>query len=262
MAWINAHDAFNPDTLNNAVIGIQSELGHHDSGLHRHAMAQILFTRQGCIKLTLNEGTLLCLLPPTRAAWIPAGVSHRAEMKNTVDYRSVWFQPSAFPSLPCSPAILNVSPLLHELLERISEQPWEARWDAVPLCYLAGLCAAEICAAAHEPMMLAMPRDKRLRHLSGNELPPTLQATAARSGASEKTISRIFRRDTGMSFQQWRQQWRLMKAVELLSTGQRITDTAQALGFSSDSAFVYFFRTMTGHTPGHYFSSYRFGGNG
>ena len=45
-----------------------------------------------------------------------------------------------------------------------------------------------------------------------------------------------------------------MKAVELLATGARITDTAQALDFASDSAFIYFFRTMTGMTPGRYFS--------
>ena len=38
-------------------------------------------------------------------------------------------------------------------------------------------------------------------------------------------------------------------------TGERITDTAQALDFASDSAFIYFFRTMTGMTPGRYFSA-------
>lgn len=35
---------------------------------------------------------------------------------------------------------------------------------------------------------------------------------ARTGGASEKTISRIFRRETGLSYQQWRQQWRLIKA--------------------------------------------------
>ncbi len=67
-----------------------------------------------------------------------------------------------------------------------------------------------------------------------------------------KTISRLFQRETGMSYQQWRQQWRLMKAVELLASGQRITDVAQALEFASDSAFIYFFRSQTGKTPGQY----------
>lgn len=46
-----------------------------------------------------------------------------------------------------------------------------------------------------------------------------------------------------------------MKAVELLATGKRITDASQALDFASDSAFIYFFRTMTGMTPGRYLSS-------
>ncbi len=46
-----------------------------------------------------------------------------------------------------------------------------------------------------------------------------------------------------------------MKAVEMLATGERITDTAMALDFASDSAFIYFFRTMTGMTPGRYFSA-------
>lgn len=110
-----------------------------------------------------------------------------------------------------------------------------------------------MCSAAQEPMMLALPQDKRLALLAGDALPPPLQQLAIRCGASEKTISRIFRRDTGMTYQQWRQQWRLMKAVELLATGARITDTAQALDFASDSAFIYFFRTMTGMTPGRYF---------
>jgi len=103
--------------------------------------------------------------------------------------------------------------------------------------------------------MIALPQDKRLAMVCGAALPPALGALAARCGASEKTISRLFRRDTGMTYQQWRQQWRLMKAVEMLATGERITDTAQALDFASDSAFIYFFRTMTGMTPGRYFSA-------
>lgn len=123
MARLDADAAFDPDALKSSLIGVQSALGNHDSGSHRHKMAQILFTRQGCVRLTLDDGALLCLLPPGRAAWIPAEVSHRAEMKNIVDYRSVWFQPQRYPQLPMQSAILNVVPLLRELLERISASP-------------------------------------------------------------------------------------------------------------------------------------------
>jgi len=68
-------------------------------------------------------------------------------------------------------------------------------------------------------------------------------------GASSRTIGRILRRDTGMSYQQWRQQWRLLRAVELLSTQRSISYTAYELGFASDSAFIAFFKKMTGTTP-------------
>ncbi|EMY7927391.1 AraC family transcriptional regulator [Klebsiella aerogenes] len=253
MAWLSADASFDPDIFNAPLIGVQATLnGDHDDGLHQHQMGQMLFTRQGCIRLTLNDGALLCMLPPTRAAWIPAGVTHRAEMQHIVDYRSVWFANDSYPQLPRQPAILNVTPLLRELLERISASPWDTDWRQGPALHLAALCVAEIGAAKHEPMMLTLPQDKRLRHLNGHEQPPLLQQLATQCGAGEKTISRLFQRETGMSYQQWRQQWRLMKAVELLSCGQRITDVAQALEFASDSAFIYFFRTQTGKTPGQY----------
>ena len=61
MAWLSADASFDPDTLNTPLIGVQSTLnGDHDDGLHRHQMGQMLFTRQGCIRLTLNDGALLC----------------------------------------------------------------------------------------------------------------------------------------------------------------------------------------------------------
>ena len=65
-----------------------------------------------------------------------------------------------------------------------------------------------------------------------------------------KTIGRIFLRETGMGYQQWRQQWRLMRAMELLATGRSLSYCAFESGFASDSAFIAFFKSMTGSTPG------------
>ena len=97
-----------PDTLNTPLIGVQSTLnGDHDDGLHRHQMGQMLFTRQGCIRLTLNDGALLCTADPRGVD--PAGVTHRAQMQHIVDYRSVWFANTHYPELPAAPAILNVT---------------------------------------------------------------------------------------------------------------------------------------------------------
>ncbi|MGG2099389.1 hypothetical protein [Stenotrophomonas sp. NRRL B-14846] len=56
----------------------------------------MLYTRQGCTRLTY--GDRISLLPPARAAWIPGGLRHRAQMRLAVDYRSLYFEATLSPS--------------------------------------------------------------------------------------------------------------------------------------------------------------------
>ncbi|MCG6289669.1 helix-turn-helix domain-containing protein, partial [Vibrio vulnificus] len=79
--------------------------------------------------------------------------------------------------------------------------------------------------------------------------PPPPPPPPKQVGASSKTITRLFKQDTGMSYQEWRQQWRVLKAIELLSTPLPVSEVAHQLAFSSDSAFIAFFKKQTGQTP-------------
>ncbi|UWF47469.1 helix-turn-helix transcriptional regulator [Pseudomonas sp. N3-W] len=250
MAWLDAHDSFDPDRYGAPVIGIASTLGDHDSGLHRHARGQLLFARQGCTRITLAQQ--LCLLPPSRAAWIPPGVVHRAVMQQSVDYRSIWLTPALCADLPQQVCVIEVSPLLRAVLEPMAAADFDTDWQQGKHAHLLGLCLSEIADAAQQPMLLPLPRDKRLAPLlaTPEQLPPELQVLERQIGASGRTIGRIFQRETGMSYQQWRQQWRLMRAMELLTIGRNIGYCAFELGFASDSAFIAFFKDMTGITPG------------
>jgi AraC-like DNA-binding protein len=250
MAWLDAHARFDPDAYLAPVIGIAATLGNHDSGLHEHQRGQLLFTRQGCTRITLAQQ--LCLLPPSRAAWIPSGVRHRAVMQQSVDYRSIYLTPTLCAGLPQQVCVIEVSPLLRAVLEPIALADFDTDWQQDKFVHLLGLCLCEIREAAQQPMLLPLPWDKRLAPLlaSLDQLPPELQVLEAQIGASGRTIGRIFQRETGMSYQQWRQQWRLLRAIELLTTGRNIGYSAFELGFASDSAFIAFFKNMTGMTPG------------
>ncbi|RAI67215.1 AraC family transcriptional regulator [Pseudomonas fluorescens] len=250
MAWLDAHARFDPDSFCAPVIGIAATLSDHDSGVHRHQRGQLLFTRQGCTRITLAQQ--LCLLPPSRAAWIPGGVAHRAVMQQSVDYRSIYLSPALCANLPQQVCVIEVSALLRAVLESIAQADFDTDWQQGKYVHLLGLCLSEIREAPRQPMLLPLPSDKRLAPLlaAPEGLPPKLQALQEQVGASGRTIGRIFRRETGMSYQQWRQQWRLMRAIELLSTGRNIGYSAFELGFASDSAFIAFFKDMTGITPG------------
>ncbi|MCK1793156.1 AraC family transcriptional regulator [Pseudomonas violetae] len=252
MAWLDPHATFDPDSYCAPVIGIAATLGDHDSGLHQHQRAQLLFTRKGCTRITLAQQ--ICLLPPSRAAWIPAGVAHRAVMQQSVDYRSLYLSPALCVDLPQQVCVIEVSTLLGAVLEPMALADFDTDWHQGKHVHLLGLCLAEIRDAARQPMLLPLPWDKRLAPLlkTLEHLPPELQVLQTQTGASSRTITRIFQRETGMSYQQWRQQWRLMRAMELLSTGRNIGYCSFELGFGSDSAFIAFFREMAGVTPGNW----------
>ncbi|MDC9589979.1 helix-turn-helix transcriptional regulator [Xenorhabdus sp. XENO-10] len=264
MAWLQQSDHFDPDSLNDSlnvpVVGIAAEMGQHDSGFHQHDMGQLLFTKRGCIKITLANQ--LSILPPTRMAWIPPKTQHRAEMRGSVGYRSIYFDThylnahypnvSGIALISTQSEVLEATPLLQALLERIAISSFDSDWYQGKGKNLLAVFFDEIREARREPTLLQLPSDRRLARLSFEQLPPSLNVLATYIGASEKTITRIFQRETGMNYQQWRQQWRLVKAIELLAQNKTLSYVAQELGFANDSAFVTFFRKAMGRPPREY----------
>ena len=72
-------------------------------------------------------------------------------------------------------------------------------------------------------------------------------------GASERTLARLFLKETGVGFRQWRQRLRMLTAIERLAAGQDVTAVALDLGYSSSSAFIAMFKRELGETPGRFF---------
>lgn len=253
MAIINSTTVFNVDELPNSVIGIATTVTQHDSGVHLHQKNQLLYAPRGCMRISLNNQ--ICVLPPSRAAWIPANTPHSASMTNIVNYRSLYFRNTEEYQLSNGIKIVEVTELLKALIERMAFWEWDKKEEEQT--NTTALFFEELRAAKEEALQLRLPTDKRLsaflRQLKAPDaIAPPLNELQQEVGASSKTISRIFSKETGMSYQHWRQQWRLLKSIELLSNGLQVNDVAYQLAFSSDSAFIHFFRQHTGNTPMQY----------
>src|SRR3546814_5105177 len=98
---------------------------------------------------------------------------------------------------------------------------------------------------------LPQPRDARLRKICDRIAAAPHDNTTATQWAQTlhvdaKTIQRLFARETGMSFGQWRQQARLLTALERLAQGERVLDVALALGYASPGAFATMFQRKFG----------------
>ncbi|WP_407503276.1 AraC family transcriptional regulator [Elizabethkingia miricola] len=253
MAFLHQNDEFNADNRPENITGIASDMVMHDSGFHSHQKkVQLLYAPSGCMTVVTPEKQLI--LPPSKLLWIPAGEEHRVTFRNVVAYRSVYFSLKYVTEnhLPESIQVLSVNPLLGEIIERICFWPWDM--EEKEQRNILSVFKEELRTAPKESLVFSIPKDVRLQKkveewvLRISE-PPFLNVLSGEVGAGEKTISRIFIKETGLSYQEWRLQWRLHRAVELLSEGKTVGETAFELSFSSDSAFVDFFKKQTGATP-------------
>lgn len=252
MAWIAADEGFNPDEIDQPVIGIASKLVRHDSGNHRHQKGQLLFAEKGV--MTIRLGNILSVLPPQRVAWIPPEITHRVSLSNVVNYRSIYIDTDHYRGLPNQYNVWNVTPLLRAVLEVIALSSWQdMAWDEDSRAgHWLSVLWDELAEVPLNNIQLPFPVDYRLQHIDFNQLPAELNIIATMVGASEKTITRIFQRETGLGYQAWRQQWRLLKAIELLSEEYSLIEIGLQLGFSGDSSFGQFFKKMTGKSPRQY----------
>ena len=83
--------------------------------------------------------------------------------------------------------------------------------------------------------------------------PRPLDRIAQGVGASKRTLERIFRAETGVTFGQWRKQLRLLEALRQLAAGEPVTNVALRVGYESPSAFIAMFRNALGTTPSRYY---------
>ena len=237
------------------VVGYAADYptGHHIRR-HRHAAGQLIFAARGVMTVATAAGRWV--VPPERAVWVPPNVTHAIRMTGAVEMRTLYFGANAA-ALPDDCAVVQVSPLLRELILRVVAfaQPYartgrEARLVAVLL--------DEIAAAREAPLHLPMPRDERLLAITEKlAVDPgdkrSLAVWGRTVGASARTLARLFRRETGLGFAHWRQQARLLRALEQLAAGDPVTTVALDLGYDSPSAFIALFRSRLGATPGRYF---------
>ena len=218
---------------------------------HAHGSDQLIYAISGLMEVSSEQSRWL--IPPHFALWIPARTRHRIHMPGPVSMRTLYLRAGLKARSDPRCAVLHVTPLLRELIVetvRISQLRMRNRYE----CALRDLLLAQLQKASPMPTFVTLPREKRalavaqavLRNRAESRSMPDL---CAQAGASVRTIERVFRREIGSSFEIWRRQVRLTKAVELLVSGYSIKEVAYAVGYCHPSAFVEMFRRTFGITP-------------
>ena len=238
------------------VVEKSDPLSAHEHDWHRHRRGQFFYVETGLLTLRTEHGCWT--LPPQRAAWMPPGELHTVRIAGPMRGWGVHVAPAASRDMPAVPCIVGVNELMRALVYRASTWAMADDVDQEQERVLAVLMD-EIRKAPVEPEHLGMPSDRRLLRIAQAviERPGdtrSLEAWAVWAGLSPRTVTRLFRQETGCSFAQWRQQARLARAMERLAEGDTVVDVADDLGYASVSAFVAMFRKNYGQPPGKYFA--------
>lgn len=225
---------------------------------HRHNKAQLMYVISGV--LTVKAAGGIWTVPPHCALWIPSAVDHAGKVAGHVKIGSLYIDPALEAPLSNDCGILFVQPLLREIIFRFAAHSHDSAEDQNRRARLLEVLFDELAAAPLEPIHLPMPNDRRLCRLTASMIQDpgqrlTIDEWGARVGASNRTLSRLFQRETGMSFLRWRQQLHVGLALQRLATGEMVTNIAGDLGYESVSAFIAMFRRMLGTTPGRYFDN-------
>ena len=224
---------------------------------HTHPRGQLIYGISGVLTVITEIGRWV--LPPERAVWVPAGVEHRSEIAGAVRMRSLFVETEAAKALPPDCCVVTVPTLLRELILEAVSVPNMYDIDG-PDGRLMAVILDRLDRLEPTPLYLPIPSDARLRRITDRlAVNPGegggLDAWAKQAGASGRTLARLFVKETGLTFGAWRQQARLLKALEWLAAGKPVTSIALDLGYESPSAFSAMFRRALGQPPGSYLKS-------
>ncbi|GJF07409.1 AraC family transcriptional regulator [Pseudonocardia sp. D17] len=216
---------------------------------HRHDDHQLIYLSTGVLAIRTARGDWVA--SSDRAVWVPAGVWHEHRFYGRASFHTVGFPVATTPLTGNSPTVVAVDGLLRELIVACTE-------DGLPAAESARIRAVlgdRLRRASVQPLRLPTARDPRLadacRIVEDDLRTPRSLAELARAvGAGERTLTRLYRTEFGMTYPQWRTRVRVFHAMIRLAEGATVTETAHLCGWATTSAFVDTFARTMGHTPG------------
>lgn len=221
-------------------------------GAHRHVEGQLVYPASGALATTTERGTWVA--PANRLTWTPPGFVHSHRCYGRTDVRILVIPAGLCGGLIARPSVFAVGPLLREAILTLTDRR-EMTLGAYER--LRAVVIDELVVTPEQSLHLPEARDDRLRTVTDllyadPASTATLSELGRAAGASERTLSRLFSSEFGMSFHRWRTLLRIHHALVHLSDGRSVTDTAIECGWSNPTSFIEAFTAVVGQTPGSY----------
>lgn len=217
-----------------------------DSVAHMHPVDELTWVASGHSTVVVDG--VPWQLDTRNALLVPAGIEHTVIPRPD----SLVF-PVLIPGLAKAAGVSRATLIARGALDvyvGVVLQPGLAEEGAIPAAH-ARIRELLPCLLDDRP---TLPADDRAREVARAILAApaeerSLEDWARLCHTSSKTLQRSFRRDTGLTFPQWRQAARLSAARRMLDTGAPVEQVAREVGYAGATPFIEAFRRRYGTTP-------------
>lgn len=215
------------------------------------AQAMVLFCFDGLMRVEVGEDRWF--IPDRYGIWLPAGTWPTVEASDKIEFQAFQLHHkfSGRIAMPSQPTVLRATPMMRGIARRLMQaeplpQAQQRRLGWVALDEIARLERPDLhLPGSSEPRVAAVMEHVMEAPHEANSLSKLAHVT----GTSERTLSRLFLQETGLSWRDWRDRMRFVLALEGLQLGQGSSALAATLGYANTSAFVAAFRRQSGMTP-------------
>jgi AraC-like DNA-binding protein len=252
--FIQWNDLQHFETMPQPVVArIERVNNSHELPMHMHPKGQLIVALHGYV--TCEVANKVWMVPTHSAIWIPAQVSHSNRASDDAELCHVFIQPSKL-GMPDKTCTLAVTPLAKELICHFAsvDQHYPS-YGATSR--MAQVLIDVISDLPKQPMNLPLSTHPVLAKLAQQLLTNpddrrTLSQWASYLAMTERTLARLIKRETGMTFGHWRAQIHAVIAIQKLSTNMPVQRVSEFLGYSSVSAFITMFKNLLGESPKRY----------
>lgn len=251
-------DGYRPDSHRDAAVafGVQVAEGEQHIPVHHHRKGQLILALRGAI--TCEVENAMWMVPPQFAVWIPGGVPHSNRATPQAELCFLFIEPGAA-RMPAHCCTLKISPLVRELILALAAREEAGRLTAETQ-RLIQVLFDELPQQPEQQLQLPVSAHPKIRLMVDTMAAEpaawqTLAQWASRFAMSERNLSRLVVKETGLNFRRWRHQLQLILALQMLVRGLNVQQVALTLGYDSTTAFITMFRKGLGQTPGRYLAA-------
>ncbi|UTV30833.1 AraC family transcriptional regulator [Photobacterium atrarenae] len=227
-----------------------------ESPYHQHRKGQLVMPTCGSVTSRIKDA--IWIVPPYSAVWIPGDVPHSNQLTPEGEGYMLFIEPDAA-DMPDQVCTLSVSPLIREILIALAARPQDYPADS-PTARLVQVLLDELPTMPREQFDFPIPQEPRLNQIATALLTDpadrrTMAQWASAYAMSEKTLSRLVKQQTGLTFGNWRKQLHIVVALQQLTSGNPVQQVSEQLGYESVSAFITFFKKTLGRPPKQYMAA-------